>query len=62
MSETKQKAIDLINSLPEQSTIDDIISELHFKMQVDTGLRELDDGKGISHTEIEKHFAQWLTK
>ncbi len=62
MSETKIKIIELIKSLPEQSTIDDIISELHFKMQVDSGLKELDEGKGIPHSEVEKRFNQWLTK
>ncbi|MDP1675738.1 MAG: hypothetical protein Q8L88_02640 [Bacteroidota bacterium] len=62
MTETKQKAIDLIKSLPDQSTIDDIISELHFKIQVDTGLQQLDNGKGILHSEVEKRFEKWLTK
>lgn len=62
MSETKAKAIELIQSLPEQTTIDDIFSELHFKLQVDTGLRELDEGKGVDHSDVEKRLEKWLRK
>lgn len=62
MSETKVKAIDLIKSLPDQTTIDDIISELHFKLQVDGGLKELDEGKGIDHSDVEKRLEKWLQK
>jgi predicted transcriptional regulator len=31
---------------------------LYFKLQVDAGLRELDEGKGIPHEEVEK----WISK
>lgn len=62
MSETKAKVIELIKSLPDQTTIDDIISELHFKLQVDVGLKELDEEKGIDHSEVEKRLGKWLQK
>jgi predicted transcriptional regulator len=28
--------------------------ELYFKIQVDKGLKELDEGKGIPHQEVER--------
>jgi hypothetical protein len=62
MSNIKENAIALIQSLPEHSSIDDIISELHFKMQVDSGLSQLDAGKGIPHETVEHRFSQWLKK
>ncbi|MFA5832511.1 MAG: hypothetical protein WDA22_03435 [Bacteroidota bacterium] len=62
MTDTKQKAIDLIKSLPDQSTIDDIISELHFKIQVDSGLQQLETGKGIPHSNVVERFEKWLRK
>ncbi len=33
-----------------------------FKAQVDDGLRELDEGKGIPHMEVEQKLSKWLTK
>ncbi len=50
----KQEVIDLVNSLPETVTLDEIIRELNFRMLVDNGLRELDEGKGIPHDEVEQ--------
>ncbi|MFH0814269.1 MAG: hypothetical protein V2A69_15750 [Pseudomonadota bacterium] len=49
----KEEVIQMIKSLPDEVTIDDIMAELYFKIQVDAGLRELDEGKGISHEEVE---------
>lgn len=45
--EIKWQAIQIIQSLPDDVTLDDIMAKLYFKLQVDTGLKELDDGKGI---------------
>ncbi len=60
MAGIKQEVIKLVESLPETATLDDIMAELYFKMQVDAGLRELDEGKGITHEEVEKRIGKWL--
>jgi hypothetical protein len=57
----KQEVMRMIGSLPEDVTIDDIMAELYFRLQVDAGLKELDDGGGIPHEEVEKRMAAWLT-
>lgn len=61
MAGVKQHVIQMIQSLPEEVTVDDIMAELYFKLQVDSGLKELDEGKGISHEEVEKRMSKWLT-
>ncbi len=38
------------------------MAELYFKQQVDAGLKELDDGKGMPHEEVEKRMAKWLKR
>ncbi|HHT9138327.1 MAG TPA: hypothetical protein ACFYEK_13930 [Candidatus Wunengus sp. YC60] len=62
MAEIKQRVIQIIQSLPDDVTLDDIMAELYFKLQVDAGLKELDEGKGIPHEEVEKRMSKWLTK
>jgi len=42
--------------------VDDIMRELYFKIQVDKGIKELDEGKGIPHEEVEKRLSRWLSK
>jgi len=58
----KQEIIKLIQSLPDEATLDDIMAELYFKSQVDAGLKELDEGKGIPHEEVEKRLSKWLPR
>jgi predicted transcriptional regulator len=62
MAGVKEQVIRMIQSLPEDITLDDIMAELYFKLQVDAGLKELDEGKGIPHEEVEKRMSQWLSK
>jgi len=52
----------MVDSLPDDVTVDDIIAELYFKLQVDAGLKELDEGKGISHDRVKDRMAKWLKK
>lgn len=62
MAEIKQQVIQIIQSLPDDVTLDDIMAELYFKLQIDAGLKELDEGEGIPHEEVEKRMSKWLTK
>ena len=52
----------MIKKLPEKVSVDDILAELYFRLQVDGGLRELDRGEGIPHKEVVRRFSKWLKK
>jgi len=58
----KQEVIKLVQSLPDEVTVDDIMAVLYFKLQVDAGLKELDEGKGIPHQEVESRMSKWLSR
>ena len=60
MAGVKDDVIRLIQGLPDDATIDDVMAELYFKFQVDAGLKELNEGKGIPHEEVEKRMGKWL--
>ena len=62
MAKVKEQVIKMIEGLPDNVSIDDIMSELYFRLQVDAGLKELDDGKGIPNEEFEKRMSKWLQK
>jgi len=62
MTNIKQQTLKMIETLPDEITIDDIMAELYFKMQVDAGLQELDDGKGLPHEEAKEKLSKWLLK
>jgi predicted transcriptional regulator len=62
MAGVKQQVIQMIQALPDDVTVDDVMAELYFKLQVDAGLKELDEGKGIPHEEVEKRMSKWLNR
>lgn len=62
MAGIKQQVMQMIESLPEDVSIDNIMAELYFKLQVDAGLKELEEGKGMPHQEVEKRMSKWLKK
>jgi len=59
MSAVKTQVLEMLKSLPDDVTIDDILAEIYFKAQVDAGLKELDEGKGIPHEEVEQRMSKW---
>ncbi len=57
----KEKVIKMIEEPPEDITVSDVMAELYFRQNVDEGLKELDEGTGISHEEAKKRLSRWLT-
>ncbi len=62
MNNEKDQVIEMIRQLPEDSTVDDIMEELYFRMQGDRGIKELDEGKGIPHHKIRNRLSRGLEK
>ncbi len=60
MSKVKQEVIKMIRSMPEDASVADIMAELYFRQKVDSGLRQLDEGKGLTHDQVKKRLGKWL--
>ncbi len=58
---TKEAVIEMIQRLPADVSVSDIMAELYFRLKVDEGLRQLDEGQGIPHEEAKKQLASWLS-
>lgn len=62
MATTKKDILEMIESMSEDITVDDVMAELYFREQVDTGLNQLEKGEGLPHEEIKKSHSKWLEK
>ena len=60
MKTAKQKAIEVIQSLPEDSSYDDIMEKLYFIQKVEAGLKDIEEGRTIPHEEVKKRIAKRL--
>lgn len=57
---TKEEILELINNLPENATLDDVMEKLYIRAKIEAAVNEIDQGKGISHAEVKEHFKKWL--
>ena len=60
MQNIKENVIAMIQQMPDDASVADIMAELYFRQKVDKGLRELDEGKGIPHEEVKERMKEWL--
>ena len=47
MTQIKEEVIQMIEELPDDAGIADIMAELYFRQKVNEGLKELDEGKEV---------------
>jgi predicted transcriptional regulator len=53
----KQKAIEAIQGLPDDATIDDAIERLCFIAKIEEGLRQSDARQLVPHDEVKRRFS-----
>jgi predicted transcriptional regulator len=56
----KQAARRLVDRLDDDASFEDIQYELYVVQQIERGLREVDEGKTVSHAEARTHLSRWL--
>ena len=59
MTAPKDEAKKIIDSLPEDTTYEEILRELVFDTMIQRGLNDVEDGNVISNQEMENTIAQW---
>ncbi|WP_456426906.1 hypothetical protein [Rhodocaloribacter sp.] len=57
----KQASLRLIERLEDDVSFEDIICELYFLQKVERGLRDVEQGRTLSHEELGKEFEPWLS-
>jgi len=55
----KDTAKQVIDTLPDEATMDDIIHALYIDTKFEHGEREIREGKGVSHEEAKQRLQEW---
>jgi predicted transcriptional regulator len=58
----KQLALDSIQRLPENTSLNAIAERLEFLAGIRKGLGQIERGETVSHEEVKRQLATWLTK
>ena len=59
MTAPKLEAKKIIDSLPEDTSYDEILKELAFDRMIQRGLKDSQEGKSISNQEMGDRIKQW---
>lgn len=60
MPTIKQEVVEMITNLPNEVDYDEIIAEIYFRQKVDKSLKQIEEGKVISHEEAKKRISKWI--
>ena len=59
MTAPKQIVKKIVDSLPEDTSYDEILKELAFNKMIQKGLKDSKEGKVISNKEMKKRIQSW---
>jgi hypothetical protein len=58
--QVKEIAKQVIDALPDESSLDDIIHALYVRAKFEHGENQIRRGKGIPHDKAKQSFQKWL--
>jgi predicted transcriptional regulator len=58
----KQLALDSIERLPEDASMDVIAEQMEFLAAIRKGLEQIKNGQTVPHDEVKRQLATWLSK
>ena len=58
----KEIVQDLLQRIPDDTSLEDIAYRLEFIAAVQQGMAEIEDGQTVSAEEIERDLTAWLTE
>jgi len=58
--DAKGTVLRIIEAMPDDATLDDIIYKLYFRRKVDAGLEDAAAGRAVPHDVIEEDLQRWL--
>jgi predicted transcriptional regulator len=60
MSTAKEEVRQILDKLPDNATLEDIQYHLYVRQKIERAIEEADNGRVLSHEEVEKQMKKWL--
>ena len=62
MGTPKEEVRKLLEKLPDESSYEDIQYHIYVREKIERGLKDVQEGRVLSHHEVERRAAKWLGK
>jgi predicted transcriptional regulator len=60
MSTPKEEVRKLLDQIPDDSSFEDIQYHIYVREKIERGLKDIKEGRVLSHEEVERRMAKWL--
>ena len=57
---TKAQIRTLLDRMPEEVTVEEVIDELLLRLKVSRGFAQIDAGQGVPHDQAKQTMSRWL--
>ncbi len=61
MKTAKDEVIEILDKLPEDVSLEEIQYRIYVRQKIERGLKDLDEGRTLTHEEMKARAAKWLT-
>jgi predicted transcriptional regulator len=58
----KEAVIEVVRQMPDNTSLNQIFEEIAILAAIQRGEEAADEGKVVSHEEVRKRFASWISK
>lgn len=62
METAKEEVRRILESLPDDATLEDIQYRIYVRQAIAAGVRDVDEGRVVSHEEVERRMSRWTEK
>ena len=62
MQTIKDEVKQILDKLPDDCSLEDIQYHLYVLQKIENGLKDVEEGRVISHEEVEKKMQKWIIK
>jgi predicted transcriptional regulator len=60
MKTAKDEVLEILKQVPDDATLEEIQYRIYVRQKIDRGLKDLDEGRTITHEEMKARVARWL--
>lgn len=60
MKTAKDEVREILETLPEDASLEEIQYHIYVRQKIDRGLKDLDEGRTVTQEEAERRMAKWL--
>lgn len=62
MKTAKDEVQEILKGLPDDATLEEIQYRIYVRQKIERGLKDLDEGRTVSHEEMKKRVSSWHSR